>query len=63
MSFGRNVCKEEILRLPESSKTQKNLPEFHQQELATLHTDLPHKVKTYAYGLPKHLFDKAMLGE
>ena len=27
---------EEIWRLPESPKTQKNLPEFHQQELATL---------------------------
>ena len=36
MSFGRNVCKEEIWRLPESPKTQKNLPEFHQQKLETL---------------------------
>ena len=40
MSFGRNVCNEEIWRLPESPKTQKNLPEFHQQELATLLTGL-----------------------
>ena len=33
--FWRDVFKEEIRRLPESSKTQKNLPEFNQQELAT----------------------------
>ena len=35
-SFWRDVCKEEIRRLPEFPKTQKNLPEFHQQKLATL---------------------------
>jgi len=36
MSFWWDVCKEEIWRFPESPKTQKNLPEFLQQELATL---------------------------
>ena len=36
MSSWRDVCKEEIWRLPEIPKTSKNLPEFHKQELATL---------------------------
>ena len=36
MSFGRDVCKEKIGGLPESPKISKNLPEFYQQELATL---------------------------
>ena len=35
-SFWRDVCKEEIWRLLKSQKTLKNLPEFNQQELATL---------------------------
>ena len=34
--FLSDVCKEEIWRLPESPKIPKYLPEFHQQELATL---------------------------
>ena len=38
MSFWIEVCKEEMWRLSEFSKTQKNLPEFYQQELATLRT-------------------------
>ena len=37
MSFWRDVSKEEIWRLLESPKAPKNLPEFHQQELATKH--------------------------
>ena len=36
MSFWKDVCKEEIGRLPEFSKTQKYLPECHLHELATL---------------------------
>ena len=36
MSFWRKGYKEEIRRLPEPPKTQKILPEFYQQELATL---------------------------
>ena len=36
MSFWKEVCKEEIPRLPESPKAQTNFPEFHQYELATL---------------------------
>ena len=40
MSFWRDVCKEEIWRLPESPNTQKNLPEFHQQELAALYVTI-----------------------
>ena len=39
MSFWSDFLKEEIWKLPESPKTQKNLPEFHQQELATLGTE------------------------
>ena len=36
MSFWRDVFKEEIWRLPESPDSKKNLPKFHQQELAAL---------------------------
>ena len=36
--FFEGFCKKEIGRLPESPKTQKNLLEFHLQELATLAT-------------------------
>ena len=36
MSFWNDVCKEEIWKLPESPRPTKNLPEFRQQELATL---------------------------
>jgi len=38
--FFRDVCKEKIWRFLESPETQNNLPEFYQQELATLLTPL-----------------------
>ena len=36
MNFWRNVSQEKIWKLLESPKTQKNLPEFQQQELPNL---------------------------
>ena len=52
MSFWRNVCKEQIWRLPESPNTQKNLPKIYQQELATL------MVKLVAMEVPREIGER-----
>jgi hypothetical protein len=62
MIFWREVCKEETGRLPEFAKTQTNLSEFNQYELATITLDQAKK-ETGAYytGMRMHVYTYACI--